>query len=59
MFGTVIIDIGTSGRQIVTDLIMRFPAAEPVEEHVHGFGVFWDNGIVCDPIGDRVIHLEG
>ena len=40
MFGAVTIQIGSSERPIVTELILRFPVAEPVEEHVHGFGVW-------------------
>ena len=41
------------------ELIIIFPVEEPMEAHVHGFGAFGDDGIVCDPIGGRVVHLEG
>ena len=51
MFGAVIIQIGSSGIPIVTELILRFPAVEPVEVYVHGFGEFGESVIVCDPIG--------
>ena len=47
MFGAIIILIGNCGSPMVKKLIMRIPTAEPVEAHVHGFGVFENDGIVC------------
>ena len=58
MFGAVTIQIGSSGSLIVTELILIFPEVEPVEVYDYGIGAFGENGIVCDPIGGRVVHLE-
>ena len=51
MFGAVIVHIGSSWSPIVTKLILRTPASEPLEAHVHCFGAFGDDGIFCDPSG--------
>ena len=39
-------------------LILRIPAADPVEANVHGFGAFGDGGIICDPSSGQVFSLE-
>ena len=49
MFGHVITLIGSYMIPTVKELILLILAVEPVEAHVHGFGDFGDNGIVCDP----------
>ena len=54
MFGALIIHIGSYRSPIVPELIMRFPAVELVEAHVHGFCAFGDDCIVCDPSGGQV-----
>ena len=33
----------------VSELLLRFPAAEPGELHIHGLGFAWNDGIVCYP----------
>ena len=48
MFGAVISQIVSSGTPIVTELITILPSAEPVEAHVHVFGAFGDDDIVCE-----------
>ena len=59
MFGAIIIQIGNCGSPMVKKLIMRIPTVEPVEAHVHGFGVFENDGIVCEPSRNQVICLKG
>ena len=59
IFGAVISQIGSFRIPIVTELILRFLAVDPVEAHVHVFGAFRDYGIVCEPIYVQVVHLEG
>ena len=59
MFGAVIIHIGSYGITIVPELILISPEVYPVEAHVHVFGAFGDDFIVCDTSGGRVFCLEG
>ena len=47
VFGGVIIQIGSSGSTIVTELILIIPSADPVEAHFHDVGSFEDYGIFC------------
>ena len=59
MVGAVISHIISSRCPIVTELIMILPAADLVEAHIHSFGAFGDNVIVCDPSFGRFFCLEG
>ena len=59
MFGAIIIHIGNYGSPIVTKSILIIPTVESVESHVHGSGVFGNNGVVCDTISSQVVRLEG
>ena len=47
----VITIVGGSGPPVTTKFLLRFSAAEPVETHVHGFGL---------PMGDNIVdNYEG
>ena len=58
MFGALIRQIGSYRIPIVTKLILIFPAADPVEAHVHVFDAFGYDGIFCEPRSGRVVCLD-
>ena len=59
IFGAVISKIGNSGSPIVMELTLIITKMEPVAAHIHGFGAFGGDGIVCDSISSQVVSLEG
>ena len=48
VIGYVVANIGASRIPIVTELSLGFAESNPIETHIHGFGLFGDNGIVGD-----------
>jgi len=44
---------------VVAELPLRFPAAEPVEAHVHRLRALGHDGVVGDADGGGVVGLDG
>ena len=58
MLCAVIYQVFSAGGSVEFEFPSNHAAAEPVEYHVHGLGVFGDNGVVGDSHGGGIISLD-
>ena len=49
IFCAVVSEVELSSGPEVSELLLRFSAADPVEFHVHGLGFSWNGGLVGYP----------
>jgi hypothetical protein len=59
VFSKIVCEIIFSWSPIDFVLSWTDTVANPVEPHVHGFGPLLFDGVVRDPAGCRVVHLDG
>jgi hypothetical protein len=58
VLGPVVGFVGMSGTPEELELVLGFLASEPMESHVHGFGVFWLNVVVHNANSCCVVGLH-
>jgi len=59
MFGEIVSPAGIARPPENMELALAFAIAEPVEMHVHHFGVFLFDHVIDDPTGSVVVSLQG
>ncbi len=58
VLGPVVSFVGMSRTPEESELVLGFPASEPMESHVHGFGAFGLNVVVHNAHGCCVVGLH-
>jgi hypothetical protein len=59
MFGPIVGSVVGSWMPVVAGLVLGVTALQPVELHVHCFGVSWLNVVGDDAMGCAVVSLDG
>ena len=58
VFYYVVTIVGRPRSPVMAKLLFRFSASQPVETHVHGFGLPWGNGVIDKSEGRGVFSLH-
>ena len=59
VLGPIVGEILFTRLPIDAELALAFVVSEPVEAHVHCFGVFWLDFAIYDCISHSIVRLEG